>query len=187
MNSRLIILIVSLYSLSAIAESKSHTADAHDHQSHGQSQVGMPMPASTATKTHKVTLTDAMRINFAQPLEIFQDDIIRFIVTNEGEIQHEFSVSSLSERKAHAEMMKKMPDMKHDDGQVLMLDPGETGELTWHFTGQPRVVFACNIPGHSEAGMIEMAMIKSARPDTESANDKSSMGSKEHDHSSHNH
>lgn len=133
----------------------------HDHKAeHKGSAVGMAMSAKYATKTVNVNLTDAMKIEFDQPLDLYKDDIVHFIVTNQGEMPHEFSVSSLSERKKHAEMMKKMPNMKHDEPNILTLEAGETAHLTWHFTGQPRVIFACNIPGHSEAGMLEMTMVK---------------------------
>ncbi|MDH3219117.1 MAG: hypothetical protein OEO19_06245 [Gammaproteobacteria bacterium] len=50
-------------------------------------------------------------------------------------------------------MMQKMPDMKHNDPNTVSLAPGESTSLTWKFMGKDTVVFACNIPGHFEAGM----------------------------------
>lgn len=173
MINKLLLVTICLYSISAVgADNKqSNNSDDGMHAMHvqpehkHQSEVGMPMPASSANKTVAVTLTDAMEIKFEGPLDIFNDDVIRFVVSNEGNMQHEFSISSLTERKSHVAMMQKMPDMKHEGGNTLTLPAGETGELTWHFRGKPRVVFSCNVPGHSEAGMLEMAMLKS-REDT---------------------
>ena len=173
MINKLLLVAICLYSMStAAADNKqsNHSDDAmhamHDRQDHKQqSQVGMSMPASSANKTVTVSLTDAMEIIFGSPLEIYYDDVVRFVVTNEGNMQHEFSISSLAERKDHVAMMQKMPNMKHEDGNTLTLQAAETGELTWHFRGKPRVIFACNIPGHSEAGMLHMAMLKT-REDT---------------------
>ncbi len=53
---------------------------------------------------------------------------MRFIVTNAGQIKHEFAIGDAEEQRQHAEMMNKMPDMKHDEGNALTLEPGETKE-----------------------------------------------------------
>jgi uncharacterized cupredoxin-like copper-binding protein len=173
MTSKILILLIFLYPIS-IQAAEGDQPDAsgmgkhamQDHQNHQpQSQAGMPMPASSANKTLTVSLTDAMKIVFGAPLDIHQDDIVRFVVTNEGKERHEFSISSLAERKAHVEMMRKMPGMKHNNDHTVTLEPGETSELIWHFSGESRVIFACNMPGHSEAGMLQMAMLK-PRQDT---------------------
>ena len=46
-----------------------------------------------------------------------------------------------------------MEDMKHDDPNSVLVEPGKTGELVWKFTKPTELEFACNIPGHYEAGM----------------------------------
>ena len=56
--------------------------------------------------------------------------------------------------------MRKMPDMKHKDPNTVSLAPGESAMLSWRFKGSDTVVFACNIPGHFEAGMKQIAAIK---------------------------
>ena len=50
-------------------------------------------------------------------------------------------------------MMRKMPNMDHEDPNTVSLAAGETARLSWRFMGDDAVVFACNIPGHFEAGM----------------------------------
>lgn len=57
-------------------------------------------------------------------------------------------------------MMRKMPSMVHDDPNAVTVEPGQTRELTWRFVGNQPVLFACNIPGHAEAGMVATAMLK---------------------------
>jgi uncharacterized cupredoxin-like copper-binding protein len=188
MINKSLLVTICLYSMTAAAaenEQSNHSDDGmhamqathamHDHQvQEHQSDVGMTMPASTANKTISVTLTDAMKIKFGSPLDIYYDDIVRFVVTNEGNMQHEFSISSLAERKAHVAMMQKMPNMKHEGDNTLTLQATESGELTWHFTGKPRVIFSCNIPGHSEAGMLHMAMLKTKEDNGENQMDHDS-------------
>lgn len=126
----------------------------HDHGKHGVSKVGAPAPADKASKTINVAMSDNMRFAFDQPLEIRHGEIVRFVVSNQGKIRHEFSISNAEEQKAHVAMMKEMPDMKHEDGNTITVEPGEQLALTWQFSGEREVVLACNIPGHSEAGMI---------------------------------
>lgn len=50
-------------------------------------------------------------------------------------------------------MMREMQAMKHADPNAVTLAPGESARLAWRFLGNDEVVFACNIPGHVEAGM----------------------------------
>ena len=49
--------------------------------------------------------------------------------------------------------MRQMPDMIHQDGNTVTVKSGETKVLTWEFKSGD-VVFACNVPGHFEAGMF---------------------------------
>ncbi|HIF9215476.1 TPA: copper-binding protein [Photobacterium damselae] len=136
-----------------------HSKMDHSMMDHGAmvSKVGMPAPQNQASQTVKVSLSDDMKIQFAQPLNIKQGDIVHFSVTNTGKIAHEFSIGSIEEQAKHREMMKSMPDMKHDmkhdDGTTITVEPGQTKDITWHFMGEKFIEFACNIPAHSEHGM----------------------------------
>ena len=47
-----------------------------------------------------------------------------------------------------------MPGMKHDDPNSVLVEPGKTAELTWTFTRADNLEFACNVPGHYQAGMV---------------------------------
>ncbi len=147
--------------------------DMHAHQAQMfMNEVGMTMPAESATKVLQVSLSDDLRIDFGADLSIDQNEVVHFIVKNIGTMKHEFSISSLSERKAHMEMMRKMPGMKHEDANTLSLEPGQTGEITWHFTGKPQVIFSCNVPGHAEAGMIQMVQLKTGNSTSQTIMDK---------------
>ncbi|MCW8277159.1 cupredoxin domain-containing protein [Pseudomonas sp. PCH199] len=44
--------------------------------------------------------------------------------------------------------------MKHDDPNSVLVEPGKTAELTWTFSKATNLEFACNIPGHYQAGMV---------------------------------
>ena len=129
--------------------------EAHKHNEPSKSAIGQPADAAKATKTINVELLDIMKFAFNPALDIAAGDIVKFVVVNTGQIRHEFSIGDVAEQKAHAQMMANMPDMVHEDGNTVTVEPGETKEITWQFMGKETVVFACNIPGHFEAGMHE--------------------------------
>lgn len=43
--------------------------------------------------------------------------------------------------------------MAHDDPNAVFVPPGATRELIWRFDRTQDLEFACNVPGHYEAGM----------------------------------
>jgi len=152
------------------AEDETHVqSSGHDHASmagahHSEAStgpVGSPAEHSESSEVINVSLTDEMKITFDRELSsIKSGTVIQFIVKNVGKIPHEFSIGNQSEQREHAEMMRKMPGMTHSDGNTMTVEPGMTETLTWDFEGDDVVVFACNIPGHYEAGMFQKAVLK---------------------------
>ena len=57
------------------------------------------------------------------------------------------------ELKEHYEVMKKFPDMEHEEANKISLKPGTQGEVIWRFTKPGVVNFACLHVGHYDAGM----------------------------------
>ena len=66
----------------------------------------------------------------------------------------------MADNRKHAEVMKKNPDMEHDDPNAKRLSPFNSGELLWQFTKKGEFEFACLIPGHLEAGMHGKIIVK---------------------------
>jgi len=81
-------------------------------------------------------------------------DTIRFQVANRGAVMHEMVIGTKSELDAHAEMMKKHPNMEHDEPYMAHVSPGKTADLVWLFNREGEFDFACLIPGHYQAGMV---------------------------------
>ncbi len=144
----------------AMGHCKMEQADGVGHHAHMESAVGKPAEASEATKTVEVSLLDEMKFEFAELSDIQDGDIVKFTITNKGKLAHEFSIGDEQEQEAHRKMMQQMPDMKHEDGNTVTVQPGESKELTWQFSGPNQVVFACNVPGYFEAGMHHEVEIK---------------------------
>lgn len=117
------------------------------------SAVGKSGKGLAVTKTYQVSLLDTMRFEFDNQPDLKDGDVVKFVVTNKGKIQHEFSIGSPTEQTAHREMMKSMPGMMHASDNTVTVQPGATVPLFWQFTGKQPVSFACNVPGHFEAGM----------------------------------
>ena len=133
----------------------------HEHNQSGHKySVGEP-GKGTPDRQVSVLMQDTMRFTFEPELGSLKNgETVKFIVRNEGLIRHEFSIGNAEDQVKHAEMMRKMPDMKHKDPNTVSLAPGESAMLSWRFKGTDTVVFACNIPGHFEAGMKQLAAIK---------------------------
>ena len=50
--------------------------------------------------------------------------------------------------------------MEHNDPNSALLEPGKSGEVIWKFTKAMELEFACNVPGHYEAGMVGKMNVK---------------------------
>lgn len=139
---------------------------------------GEPAPASKATRTLEVHMKD---IAFEpRALQVKAGETVRFVLINEGQLPHEFN---LGDKAMHAEHQKQMIAMQgqllsgqmnhsgmdhgkmehgqmdhgahgHDGGNTVLVQPGQRAELTWTFHASAPIEFACNVPGHYQAGMV---------------------------------
>nr|WP_225890057.1 plastocyanin/azurin family copper-binding protein [Indioceanicola profundi] len=47
-----------------------------------------------------------------------------------------------------------MGAMEHDASNSVLVEPGQSAELAWTFPEAATLEYACNVPGHYEAGMV---------------------------------
>jgi uncharacterized cupredoxin-like copper-binding protein len=87
-------------------------------------------------------------------LRVKQGETVRFIATNGGKVMHEMVLGTMKELKEHAELMKKFPEMEHNEPYMAHVKPGGKETIVWQFTKPGEFYYACLIPGHLEAGMI---------------------------------
>ncbi|MBM3182263.1 MAG: hypothetical protein FJZ86_18245 [Chloroflexi bacterium] len=94
----------------------------------------------------------------------FKPDVqYQFVVTNKGQIPHEFMIIPITENMNMSAM-----SMEEKDAQALMiiseeeLPPGATVEMDYTFTNIPEgnIEFVCALPGHFEAGMHTPITVK---------------------------
>jgi uncharacterized cupredoxin-like copper-binding protein len=93
-------------------------------------------------------------------VEVKRGEQVRFMLSNGGVLDHEFVLATAEENVKHAEEMKKNPDMEHDDPNARRLKPKKRDEIVWRFTKAGSFEFGCLIPGHREAGMIGVVVVK---------------------------
>ena len=156
----------------AVSTGGALAAGQHGH-GHG-GDIGKPAKASAATRTITVVMHDS----YYEPerLEIREGETVRFVIRNEGTLVHEFNIGTAEMHAAHSSEMQMMVDHgvlkassidreaakqmqktmghgMHDEPNSVLLEPGKTGEITWTFPAHATLEFACNVPGHYDAGM----------------------------------
>lgn len=135
----------------ADAPDRSHSRSHSNGGESGSVAFGAPGRASAATRTIEVTARDPYRFEPAA-VEVEAGETVRFVVTNEGEQEHEFVLGDVAYQESHGEKMAA-GEMRHE-GNALRLAPGATEELTWTFPETGDVLFACHVAGHYEGGMV---------------------------------
>jgi uncharacterized cupredoxin-like copper-binding protein len=137
-------------------------ADAgHDHgEARAYGEPGDPRaPARTVEIVMKET-ADGRMLFEPGLLTVKKGEQVRFVLKNQGQLDHEFMLATQAENDKHAIAMQKNPDMEHDDPNGRRLAPGKAGEIVWKFTRAGEFNFACLIPGHREAGMDGTVAVK---------------------------
>ncbi|MCK9215985.1 MAG: cupredoxin family protein [Rhodoferax sp.] len=131
---------------SAASAAGAHAGD------HGDSPIGKPGVASKVSRTIHVEMANGMRFKPSE-IQVKKGETIRFVLKNTDGVKHEFSLGTEKELLEHYEVMKRFPDMEHDEPNKISLAPGKRGEVIWQFTKAEAVDFACLHPGHFDAGM----------------------------------
>lgn len=111
------------------------------------------------TRTVKLSMADTMRFTPADVV-VKQGETVKFLVHNDGKVLHEMVLGTPQELKAHAELMRKFPEMEHSEANMAHVKPSTDGEIVWQFTKAGEFQFACLLPGHFEAGMVGSVTVR---------------------------
>jgi uncharacterized cupredoxin-like copper-binding protein len=114
------------------------------------------------SRTVTFTMSDAMRFD-PNRIEVRQGETVRFVAKNNGKLMHEMVIGTAAELEEHAELMKRFPDMEHDEPYMTHVAPGESGEIVWQFTKPGQFRFGCLVAGHFDAGMTGGITVRGAR------------------------
>lgn len=130
-----------------------HKAGAYDPARAIDTPFGRSADPGRADRTIRIAMDDRMRFTPAT-IEVKRGQTVRFVVSNQGKVMHEMVLGTQAELEKHAELMRKFPDMEHDEPNMVHVKPGASGEIGWTFDKPGSFGFACLIPGHFEAGMV---------------------------------
>ncbi len=133
--------------------------DPHRKISTEEKAFGREGDPKRINRTIPIDMNDKMRY---APMEIRvkRGETVRFVVRNSGKVMHEMVLGTMTELKDHAEVMKKFPDMEHDEPHMAHVKPGRSSEMVWQFTRAGEFYYGCLMPGHFESGMVGKVIVK---------------------------
>ncbi len=126
-----------------------------------QKAWGIAGQAKAVKRTIAIQMGDNMRFT-PERIEVAQGETLRLTLTNTGKVMHELVIGTQKELAEHAELMKRFPNMEHDEPYMAHVPPGKTGEIVWTFNRPGDFDFACLLPGHFEAGMVGKILVKAS-------------------------
>ena len=136
-----------------------HANEGHGHaenNGHDMMMVGEPGKASKVSRTIKVEMRetdDGDMIFKPSNLRVKRGETIKLMISNKGELAHEFVLDEHKGVMKHKALMERFPEMEHEDPNSIRLESGKKGEIIWRFSNKGSFEFACLIPGHYDAGM----------------------------------
>jgi len=133
---------------------------AHDPQHHESSQreaivettFGRSAPAQAANRKIDIIMNDQLRFEPAH-ITVRQGEIITLVVHNQGAMLHELVLGTAEGLAEHAALMRRFPNMEHDEPFMAHVAPGQSASIVWQFDHAGTVHFGCLLPGHFEGGM----------------------------------
>ena len=124
--------------------------------------IGGPGEKGLVTETIELTIEEtASGYMLFKPdaIHIEKGSVVRFVINNQGVLDHEFFLGSFDEISKHERWMRSYPDMEHDDANAVAVSSGAQAELIWEFSSMTNLEFVCLVPGHREAGMWGVIMV----------------------------
>ena len=133
--------------------------EAHPTEYGEQLDLGRVGKEDEVDRTIAVDLKDNFRFEPAE-IQVRNGETLRLVFRNSGVLLHEWVLGTPQDIAEHAEMMKRFPNMEHDEPQLVHVPTGEKRELVWQFNRPGKFEFACLEPGHFEAGMKGLVVVK---------------------------
>jgi uncharacterized cupredoxin-like copper-binding protein len=157
--NRSIALAAAALALAAVPAFAGPGAPGHSHETFSSGEPGNPKKPARIVMVSMQEGPGTMKYA-PDRIEVKRGEQIRFVLSNTGELDHEFVLATTEENLKHAEEMKKNPDMEHDDPNAKRIAPKKKNEIIWKFTKAGTFEYGCLIPGHREAGMIGTIIVK---------------------------
>lgn len=136
----------------AFAHGNAHPAARKAAVPKEQKDWGIAGENKAVVRTIAIHGDDGMRYT-PERITVRRGETLRIRVFNDGRAQHEVVLGTRAELEEHAALMRKFPDMEHDEPYMAHVPPGESRDMVWKFNRRGAFEFACLMPGHFEAGM----------------------------------
>ena len=148
--------LAACLAIPAAADSK---GPGHGHETFSAGEPGNP---KRPARIVQVTMNegDGKMMFIPDRVEVKRGEQVKFVLRNNGALDHEFILATTDENLKHAEDMKRFPEMEHDDPNGKRLAPKKADEIVWRFTKPGQFEFGCLIPGHRESGMTGTIVVK---------------------------
>ncbi|MGB3274300.1 MAG: cupredoxin family protein [Xanthobacteraceae bacterium] len=155
-------LIAAVFVTVGIVAHATGPATADPGHAHATFSAGEPGNPKQPGRIVQITMRegDGKMLFVPDRLEIRRGEQVRFVLSNNGELEHEFVLATTDENIKHALEMQKNPDMEHDDPNAKRVMPKKKSEIVWRFTKAGTFEYGCLIPGHRESGMIGTIVVK---------------------------
>ena len=158
-----------IFWLSVLAATVAGTVHAHgdkhaapakvDYSKAEQKPFSIAADPNKADRVVRIEMNDTMRFTPSE-LKVRLDATVRFEATNAGKQMHEMVLGTMDELKSHAELMRRFPNMEHEEPHMAHVAPGNTVVMGWRFNKAGTFYFGCLEPGHFEAGMFGRVVVQ---------------------------
>ncbi len=139
------------------AESTTDPVDepANDHADEAEEHefwFGEPVEAAGEARVIEIDAKDDFSF-VPNEISVAVGETVTFRVTNVGQIPHDFTIGDAEIQDDHEGEMSSGEMHEAGDPNAMLLQPGESGDLTWTFTAPGEILLGCHVPGHYTAGM----------------------------------
>lgn len=114
-------------------------------------KFGEPGSPAATHRTIRITVTDTAFNPVSVTLSRGQS--VTFKIRSVSSVRHEFVIGDAAFHARHEKEMAAMPDMEMHEANAVDIPPGLASTMTWRFTKVGDFIYACDVPGHAEAGM----------------------------------
>ena len=154
-----VVLAIAAFAAGSVAHAHGEKPHATTSAVKEQKPWGIAGDAKDVSRTVELRMEDTMRFK-PDHLTVRVGDTIRIVMQNDGKLMHELVIGTRRVLDEHAALMRKFPNMEHDEPYMAHVAPGKRGEIVWKFNRAGEFDFACLIAGHYEAGMIGKVAVR---------------------------
>jgi len=115
---------------------------------------GRPAKRQQASRVIHVVMTDDVRFVPAE-IRVKRGEIVRFIVTNDGERARHLVLGTMTSLKQHAEAAHSA----HHEPNEAQVAPGQTAEIDWQFTEVGEFYYGSPVPAHFEGRRLGRILV----------------------------